>query len=54
MTRNLRIRAIPSQPFDENSYVLGRNDRADAIVIDPGFEPDLILDYLRDSRMRRS
>jgi hydroxyacylglutathione hydrolase len=48
MSPNLRIRTIVSRPFDENTYVVGRADRADVLVVDPGFEPNLILDYLRD------
>src|SRR5262249_61645373 len=48
MSPNLRIRTIVSRPFDENTYVVGRLDRPDVLVIDPGFEPDLILDYLLD------
>jgi hydroxyacylglutathione hydrolase len=45
---DLRLRTIVSAPFDENSYILGRADRTDVLVIDPGFQPDLILDALRD------
>ncbi len=45
---DLRLRTIVSAPFDENSYILGRADRTEVLVIDPGFQPDLILDALRD------
>ncbi len=44
----LRIHAIESMPFAENSYIVWREGRAEAFVIDPGFEPDLILAYLRE------
>ncbi len=44
----LQVRTIPSQPFDENSYVVWLPGRTDALVIDPGLEPDLILDCLRE------
>jgi glyoxylase-like metal-dependent hydrolase (beta-lactamase superfamily II) len=44
----LRIRTIPSQPFDENTYVVWLPGRTDALVIDPGLEPDLVLDCLRE------
>jgi glyoxylase-like metal-dependent hydrolase (beta-lactamase superfamily II) len=44
----LRIRTIPSQPFDENTYVVWVPGRTDALVIDPGLEPDLVLDCLRE------
>jgi glyoxylase-like metal-dependent hydrolase (beta-lactamase superfamily II) len=43
-----QIRTIVSKPFDENTYVVWRPGRDDALVIDPGLEPDLILDCLRD------
>ena len=43
-----QIRTIVSKPFDENTYVVWRPGRDDALVIDPGLEPDLILDFLRD------
>src|SRR5947209_7441885 len=46
MTASLQIRTIVSQPFDENTYVVWRAGRKDALVIDPGLEPDLILDFL--------
>jgi glyoxylase-like metal-dependent hydrolase (beta-lactamase superfamily II) len=35
-------------PFGENTYVVWLPQRKDALVIDPGLEPDLILDFLRD------
>jgi hydroxyacylglutathione hydrolase len=44
----LQIHTIVSQPFGENTYVIRRPGRRDALVIDPGLEPDLILDFLRD------
>jgi glyoxylase-like metal-dependent hydrolase (beta-lactamase superfamily II) len=33
-------------PFDENTYIAYFSGRRDCIVIDPGLEPRLILDYL--------
>jgi glyoxylase-like metal-dependent hydrolase (beta-lactamase superfamily II) len=48
MAERLHIHAIVSLPFEENTYVVRRDGRADALVIDPGLEPDLILDFLRD------
>jgi glyoxylase-like metal-dependent hydrolase (beta-lactamase superfamily II) len=43
----LEIHMIVSQPFAENTYVVWREGRPDALVIDPGLEPVLILDFLR-------
>src|SRR5437867_9322307 len=44
----LQIHTLVSAPFAENTYVVWRPDRTDALVIDPGLEPDLILDFLRE------
>lgn len=46
MAEPLQIHTIISMPFDENTYVVWREGRSDALVIDPGLEPDLILDFL--------
>lgn len=46
------IRTIESMPFAENSYVLHVPGRNDCIVVDPGFEPDLILEYLTDESLK--
>src|SRR5260370_1038144 len=51
---DLRLRTIVSAPFDENSDILGRADRTAVLVIDPGFQPDLILDALRDEGLQVS
>lgn len=42
----LHIQTLVSQPFAENTYVVGRSGTREVVVIDPGLEPDLILDYL--------
>jgi glyoxylase-like metal-dependent hydrolase (beta-lactamase superfamily II) len=49
MTASLQIRTIVSQPFEENTYVVWRPQRKDAVVIDPGLEPDLILEFLEEN-----
>lgn len=41
----LQIRCIESMPFAENSYVVWTTGSR-AVVIDPGLEPNLILDFL--------
>src|SRR5262245_62671931 len=43
----LEVRTIVSMPFEENTYVVWLPGRDDALVIDPGLEPDAILDFLR-------
>src|SRR5262249_22002488 len=40
---------IESQPFQENTYIVWLPGRSDALVIDPGLEPDLVLDSLRET-----
>jgi hydroxyacylglutathione hydrolase len=44
----LQIHTIVSVPFAENTYVVWQSDRNDCLVIDPGLEPDAILDFLRE------
>jgi glyoxylase-like metal-dependent hydrolase (beta-lactamase superfamily II) len=48
MTQRLRIRTLVSRPYEENTYVVWLPDGGEALVIDPGLEPDLILECLRD------
>lgn len=44
----LQVRTIVSQPFEENTYIVWRDGRTDALVIDPGLEPDLVLECLAE------
>lgn len=44
----LNIHTIVSMPFAENTYVVWQTGRTDALVIDPGLEPELILEFLHD------
>ncbi len=46
MANLLQIHTIVSAPFQENTYVVWREDRREALVIDPGLEPDAILAFL--------
>jgi len=43
-----QVRTIVSAPFDENTYLVWLPGNREAVVIDPGLEPDLILDALRE------
>jgi hydroxyacylglutathione hydrolase len=47
----LEIVAIPSLPFDENTYLLRLPARRDALVVDPGFEPEKIIAYLDEHKL---
>jgi len=49
---SLQLRTIVSAPFAENSYLLWKTDSSDAIVVDPGFDPDEILDQLAERELR--
>lgn len=39
-------------PFAENTYVLWRSGTSDALVVDPGLEPQSILDFLEERGLR--
>jgi glyoxylase-like metal-dependent hydrolase (beta-lactamase superfamily II) len=41
------IESVESQPFAENSYIIWRRGRNDAVVIDPGFDTETILARLK-------
>lgn len=43
---DLRLSTFVSMPFDENTYVAHLAGRNDCLVVDPGFEPETILQYL--------
>jgi hydroxyacylglutathione hydrolase len=47
----LNIHPIESDPFAENSYVVWADGSSDAVVVDPGFEPDLILGVLSKRKL---
>jgi glyoxylase-like metal-dependent hydrolase (beta-lactamase superfamily II) len=51
MASPLEIRTIESMPFAENTYVVWLPGRRDALVIDPGLEPGLILDVLDEEQL---
>ncbi|MGL4419590.1 MAG: MBL fold metallo-hydrolase [Gemmataceae bacterium] len=44
----LQIYTIESEPFAENSYIVWDDERTDCFVIDPGFEPEVIVDFLQE------
>jgi glyoxylase-like metal-dependent hydrolase (beta-lactamase superfamily II) len=51
---SVQILTVESQPFAENSYVVWKPGNAEAFVIDPGFEPDLIREALADNGLTLS
>lgn len=48
MTSALQIHTIVSLPFEENTYIVWRADRRDALVFDPGLDPEAILGFLEE------
>ena len=40
---SIRWEVIVSQPFDENSYLIWLEGQQNCLIVDPGFEPNLIL-----------
>jgi glyoxylase-like metal-dependent hydrolase (beta-lactamase superfamily II) len=44
----LHVRTVVSMPFEENTYVIWLAGRREALVIDPGLEPEQIFECLRD------
>ena len=47
----VHVFCVESEPFAENSYLVWADGAAEAFVIDPGFEPELIRDALRDRKL---
>jgi hydroxyacylglutathione hydrolase len=47
----LQVRTLVSRPFQENTYIVWREGRTDALVIDPGLEPELILASLETHQL---
>lgn len=45
------VATIVSAPFAENSYIAHFEGRDDCLIIDPGFEPDKIFDYVTENRL---
>lgn len=46
MVTKLRIESFVSLPFEENSYVVWKDDEEECFVVDPGFEPNLLLNKI--------
>ena len=46
MVRMLQLATIVSMPFAENTYVVRLEGRDDCLVVDPGLQPEKILEYL--------
>ncbi len=49
--KKMQLATILSIPFEENAYVARIEGRSDCLVVDPGLEPEKILDYLDSQRL---
>lgn len=47
----LILETIVSRPFAENSYIAQISGRSDCVIVDPGFEPDTIIEYVTRQRL---
>ena len=47
----LQIHTIVTPPFAENTYVVWQPPHKQALVIDPGFQPDSILEFLKENEL---
>jgi len=50
--QKLQVVSILSMPFAENSYLVFRQGSPEAIIIDPGLEPELILEEVRKRKLK--
>lgn len=48
---DIRIATIVSMPFAENTYVAHLQGRADCLIVDPGLEPERILEYIDEQNL---
>jgi hydroxyacylglutathione hydrolase len=48
MSASLQLQTVVSLPFEENTYIVWLSGRNDAIIFDPGLQPELIFDVLRE------
>lgn len=51
MSQSLQVVVVPSQPFDENSYIAHVPGRDDCLIFDPGLEPEKIIQYVERHRL---
>lgn len=47
----LIVHTVESAPFAENSYIVHKSGGREALVVDPGFEPEPILAYLAANKL---
>ena len=48
---DINITAIVSMPFEENTFVASIQQRNDCLVVDPGLEPDKVMEHLEHAKL---
>jgi len=48
---SLEVARVESLPFGEHSYIVRRPDSAACLIVDPGFEPEAIVDWIEGRRL---
>jgi glyoxylase-like metal-dependent hydrolase (beta-lactamase superfamily II) len=49
--RDFVLARVESLPFAENTYVCRRRNGSECVVVDPGFEPEAIIDWIEGERL---
>lgn len=49
---DLTVHSIESELFAENTYIIWRDGQTDCVVIDPGFQHELLIQYLKTEGLR--
>ena len=50
----LTIDVLPLGDYQTNCYILHNEDSSECVVLDPGYEPEIILRYLQEKALRLS
>jgi glyoxylase-like metal-dependent hydrolase (beta-lactamase superfamily II) len=54
MDDEIQLATILSAPFDENTYIVNRTGRSDCLIIDPGLDPDAIIETVESRQLTPS
>ncbi len=47
----LEVKTVVSMPFGENTFVAHLRGRTDCLIVDPGFEPEKIIELVENDRL---
>ena len=47
----LQIHVLPLGDYQTNCYILHNDDSSDCVVLDPGYEPEIILSFLSEKKL---